>query len=76
MRSKILIIIAFLAIVTGAFYSGHSIARKQARQACIDAVNENCEYICGVSADFYFPDKYDRYDSEDPDDSAIAFYRN
>ena len=76
MRSKILIITGALVVVAMLFTAGYNIGRKQARKECIAAVADNCEYICGVGADFYFPDEYDRYDSEDPDDSAIAFYRN
>ena len=40
---------------------------------CIDKVSENCEYICGVGADFYFPDQQDREfnNIEDPDELEI-----
>jgi hypothetical protein len=75
MRSKILIIIAIVAIVPVIYNAGLSAGQKQARQECINKVSENCEYICGVGADFYFPDKQDRQlnDYEDPDqDSMIA----
>ena len=60
MRSKIFIIIAILAILPVIYYTGLSTGKKQARQECIEKVNENCEYICGVGADFYYPDKEDR----------------
>ena len=77
MRSKILITIACLIIVTIAFGAGYNIARKQARQKCIEAVAENCEYICGVGAEFYYPDKHgprsnDTEDYELVDDSLVA----
>jgi hypothetical protein len=75
MRSKIFIIIAIIAIMPSIYYAGLSAGKKQARKDCIDKVHENCEYICGVGADFYFPDKQDRQlnDYEDPDqDSMIA----
>lgn len=69
MRSKILIIIAILAIMPASLSAG----KKQASQKCIDKVSENCEYICGVGADFYFPDQEDREfnNIEDPDQLEI-----
>jgi hypothetical protein len=79
MKSKILIIIAILAIMPAIYYAGLNVGQKQARQMCIDSVMENCEYICGVGADFYFPDKQDRQinDYEDSDqDSMIARKEN
>jgi hypothetical protein len=79
MRSKILIIIAIFAIMPAIYYTGLSAGQKQARQDCIDKVSENCEYICGVGADFYFPDKLDQQlnDYEDLDrDSLIARKEN
>ena len=79
MRSKILIIIAILAIMLVIYSAGQSTGKKQASQKCIDKVSENCEYICGVGADFYFPDKQDRQlnDYEDSDqDSMIARKEN
>ena len=60
MRSKIFIIIAIVAILPAIYYTGLSTGKKQARQVCIEKVTENCEYICGVGADFYYPDKEDR----------------
>lgn len=60
MRSKIFRIIAIAAILTVIYYAGLSTGKKQARQECIEKVNENCEYICGVGAEFYYPDKEDR----------------
>ena len=60
MRSKIFIIIAILAILPAIYYTGLRSGKKQAKQECINTVSENCEYICGVGADFYFPDKEDR----------------
>ena len=60
MRSKILILIAILAIMPAIYYAGLSAGQKQARQECINKVSENCEYICGVGADFYFPDQEER----------------
>ena len=60
MRSKKLVIIAILGIIIAAYYAGLSAGQKQARQECINKVSENCEYICGVGADFYFPDQEER----------------
>ena len=60
MRSKNLVIIAILGIIIAAYYAGLSAGQKQARQECIDKVSENCEYICGVGADFYLPDQEER----------------
>ncbi len=60
MKSKILIIIAIVAIMPVIYHAGLSAGQKQARQECIDKVHENCEYICGVGADFYFPDQEKR----------------
>ena len=73
MRSKILIIIVLSAIIPAIYYAGLSAGQKQARQECIDQVNENCEYICGVGADFYFPDQEERQfnNIEDPDQLEI-----
>jgi hypothetical protein len=73
MRSKKLVIIAILGIIIAAYYAGLSAGQKQARQECINKVSENCEYICGVGADFYFPDQEDReYNNiEDPDQLEI-----
>ena len=75
MRSKVLIIITILVIMPAIYYAGLSAGQKQARQDCIDKVSENCEYICGVGANFYFLDQEDREfnDIEEPDqDSMIA----
>jgi hypothetical protein len=60
MKSKILFIIAIVAIMPVIYNAGLSAGQKQARQECIDKVSENCEYICGVGADFYFPDQKER----------------
>jgi hypothetical protein len=60
MRSKKLVIIAILGIIIGAYYAGLGAGQKQAMQECIATVSENCEYICGVGADFYFPDQEER----------------
>ena len=60
MRSKKLVIIAALGIIIAAYYAGLGAGQKQARQRCINKVSENCEYICGVGADFYFPDQEER----------------
>jgi hypothetical protein len=49
-----------LGIIIAAYYAGLGAGQKQARQECIDKVSENCEYICGVGADFYFPDQEER----------------
>ena len=73
MRSKIFVIIAIITIIPAIYYAGLSAGQKQARQECIDKVNENCEYICGVGADFYFPDQEVREfnNIEDPDQLEI-----
>ena len=60
MRAKTLIIIAVFGIIIAAYYVGLGAGQKQARQECINKVSENCEYICGVGADFYFPDQEER----------------
>jgi len=60
MKSKIFIIIVIVSILPAIYYTGLSAGKKQAKQECINTVSENCEYICGVGADFYFPDKEDR----------------
>ena len=60
MRSKTLVIIAISGIIIAAYYAGLGAGQKQARQECITKVSENCEYICGVGADFYFPDQEER----------------
>ena len=60
MRSKIFKIIAIAAVLPVIYYTGLTTGKKQARQKCFDTVNENCEYICGVGADFYFPDEENR----------------
>ena len=79
MRSKKLVIIAILGIIIATYYAGLGAGLKQARQECINKVSENCEYICGVGSDFYFPDKQDRqlndYDDSDQD-SMIARKEN
>ena len=75
MKSKILIIIAIVAIMPVIYHAGLSAGQKQARQECIDKVSENCEYICGVGADFYFPDKEGRENNNIDDlepDSMVA----
>ena len=69
MRSKKLVIIAILGIIIAAYYAGLSAGQKQARQECINKVSENCEYICGVGADFYFPDQEER-EFNNTDDSS------
>ncbi len=66
-------IIAIAAIMLSTYYVGLSAGQKQARQECIEKVSENCEYICGVGADFFFPDQEKREfnDIEDPDEQEI-----
>ena len=73
MRFKTYVIIAILGIGIAAYYAGLAAGQKQARQECIDKVSENCEYICGVGADFYFPDQEEREfnDIEDSDQLEI-----
>lgn len=78
MRSKIrnqLITVVALAIAGFVCFLGYQAGYAAARQECIDAVTENCEYICGVGAEFYYPDEENREfnnieDSEQ--DSMIA----
>jgi hypothetical protein len=77
MRSKIILyIIAALIIIAVAYAAGIHRGRRFARQECIDKVSENCEYICGVGADFYFPDKQNPDSRQDDyelvDDSLVA----
>ena len=72
---KTFIIIAFLVIALVAYNTGFHTANRQARQECIDKVSENCEFICGVGAEFYYPDKHGpRSDDEYElvDDSLVA----
>ena len=73
MGSKILSIIAISGIIIAAYYVGMGAGQKHARKECIDKVSENCEYICGVGADFYFPDQEKREfnNIEDPDQQEI-----
>ena len=78
MRSKIFKIIAIVVILPAIYYTGLSTGKKQARQECIETVNENCEYICGVGLDFYFPDKEDRkFNNREylEQDSMVARYQ-
>jgi hypothetical protein len=71
-----LIIIAFLAGVLVAYNAGFHTAHDKARQECIDKVTENCDYICGVGAEFYYPDQQSPSWSDEQwelvDDSMIA----
>ena len=78
MRSKILVIIAIITIIPAIYYAGLRAGQKQARQDCIDKVSENCEYICGVGADFYFPDQENREfnDIEEPNQLEIRVAQN
>ena len=73
MRSKTLVIIATLGIIIAAYYAGIGAGQKQDRQECITKVSENCEYICEVGADFYFPDQEEREfnNIEDPNQLEI-----
>jgi len=75
MTFKVKQVLVLVAMV-GMMILGFSIGQERARQACIDAVAENCEYICGVGSDFYYPDQEAREsdpDSEPVNDTAIAF---
>jgi hypothetical protein len=77
MRSKIIIyIIAALIILAVAYAAGLNRGQAQARQECIDKVAANCDYICGVGSDFYFPDKQGPDGRQDEyelvDDSLVA----
>ena len=78
MGSKILFIIAISCTIITAYYAGLGAGQKYARRECIDKVSENCEYICGVGADFYFPDQEDREfnNIEDPDQLEIRVAQN
>ena len=78
MRSKKLIIIAILGIIIAVYCAGLGAGQKQARQECINKVSENCEYICGVGADFYFPDQEEREfnNIDDPDQMEIRVAPN
>lgn len=77
MNKIIYFIIGALIIALLAFAAGMSRGKSLARQACIDQVSENCEYICGVGKDFYFPDLRDQKetDSSYPDETAVAYRR-
>lgn len=65
------ILLAVAIIFLVAFGAGLSRGKSLARQDCIDTVAENCDYICGVGADFTFPDKQ----TEDPA-SDFYFYQD
>ena len=57
---KFTVIISAL-VLAGLFLStGYIAGRIDGKKRCIATVDENCEYICGVGADFYFPDEEDR----------------
>lgn len=77
MGSKILVITAILGIIIASYYTGLGAGQNQARQECINKVSENCEYICGVGADFYFPDQEERdfNNFEDTDQQEIRVAR-
>lgn len=72
----IIFIIAVLIILLVTFAAGIHTGKRYARQVCLDTVAENCEYICGVGADFTFPDQ-EQETSQDPDEyieeSLVAF---
>jgi len=69
-------IIGFLIIALVAYCAGIHTGKLQAAQECIDQVAENCDYICGVGADFYYPDKQTPDARQDEyelvDDSMVA----
>jgi hypothetical protein len=73
MKKYIYLIVAALIIMLVAYLAGLHSGQKQARQECIDQVAQNCKYICGVGADFYFPDKYDPPEREELPEDLMAF---
>lgn len=75
---KTLIIAACLVVALAVYNIGYYTAKGIARQECIKSVTENCEYICGVGADFYYPDEDTDQWKLDPDaydGSVIALYK-
>lgn len=77
-QKTIIYLIAILIIILLAFAAGIHTGSRRARQACIDTVAENCDYICGVGKDFTFPDQ--QYSDPDPDqyehENALAYKLN
>lgn len=72
---KLLIIIGAFALGGLFYYAGYWTAARMGKEKCIATVTENCLKICGVGAEFCYPDKEDREfnNIEDPEqDSMIA----
>jgi hypothetical protein len=77
MRSKTFKIVGWTLLIGSIFLIGYNmgVARgigegiAQEQKHCIKTVAENCEQICGVGRDAYFPDQHQGPD-EDP---AVEF---
>lgn len=55
-------------ILAGTFLAiGYSAGRIYGKERCISTVAENCLEICGVGAEFYYPDDPSSYPDTDPD---------
>jgi len=68
MTKKLFIILACLALAGLFFSSGYIAGANAGKEKCITTVTENCREICGVGAEFCYPDDEDsriEYDSED-----------
>ena len=65
--NKFTVIISALVLAGLFYYTGYWTAARMGREKCIATVTENCLKICGVGAEFCYPD------DEDPVDSDAAF---
>jgi hypothetical protein len=81
MRSKFIkiggtLVLAVFVLIIG-YNMGYKVGVDHEREHCIDAVAENCERICGIGRDAYFPDQVPQQrerelESEELAEDAVA----
>lgn len=75
MTKKLFIILACLALAGLFFSSGYIAGANAGKEKCIATVTDNCREICGVGAEFCYPDEEEsaiEYETEDYLSKLIA----
>ena len=72
---KFLIILTVIALAAICMGVGYQAGRIHGKAKCIAAVTDNCREICGVPAEFCYPDDEDTAIEWDTTDDDLAVYR-
>ena len=64
---QIIIIIGALVLAGLSYYAGYRTAARMGKEQCIATVTENCLEICGVGAEFCYPEDQQYDPVQDPE---------